>query len=601
MLALKVMHLRLIHVCRLFLISSLAASLVACLSSSTVSNNPVAVPTQLYTAPVEAQATDETTESTPPTPSAPSNDATLMNQLQSVDHALNIGQYEMAEQQLAQLTPALNTDPLLQTNLIILQTKLALLAGNPKQAMTWLTQLNPSLAPNPAQQHYLMQLRIQALYRTNHILLSALADIEDHSDNTVIWDKLMMTNLADLQLQQAQQAEPVTSGWLALALIAQSNANNFNLLQTNILLWQQKYPQHPANALLSLMNKNAKSPTNDNAIAVILPLTGSYATLGKNVQQGILAAYYSSPHKAQQRIDFFDSNADSIATIYQRIQENGDPLILGPLTKEDSEDLLDIAKPFPRIISLNYTSNNALSPHIEFGLSPEGEAQQVAELAWRQGKSRALIIAPQTSKGEQTTNAFIKTWSALGGQIIDRYNYASDDNFSKSISTLLGATDGQWRQHSVHTTLHLHITPTTYTRKDADMIFLSADPKTARQIVPFIKFYAGNLLKIFATSNVYSGSNNLGKDKDLNGLYFCDMPALLIPDDLKVEGNIRLYFLGIDAYLLAMQQLHLNTLPHFPLFGATGHLTVDSTQNIQRELMCAQFKDGRPAPLNTSS
>ena len=558
-------------------------------SSSTVSKNPVAVPTELYAAPVEAQAVTETIQAPPPS----SNDSPLMSQLQSIDHELNNGEYDDAQQQLAQLTPILSNSPALKTNLIILQTKLALLAGQPKQAMMWLNQLDPTLSTNEAQQHYLMQLRIQALYRTNQILLSALANINDNSDSSIIWNKLLMVNPADLH---AQQTDATTSGWLALAQIAQHNANNFAALKRTVMVWQHTYPQHPANSLVSnINNATQNSPKN---IAVILPLSGNYAAFGQAVQQGILVAYYSSPAKANQRIEFYDSNADSISAIYEKIQTHGDQLILGPLTKDDTETLLNIAQESPRIISLNYTDMNTPTSHLEFGLSPEDEARQTAELAWRQGKSSAIIIAPKTAKGEQTANAFIQAWNSLGGQVVDRYNYASNDEFSKSIASLLGVTDSQWRQHTLHTTLQIRMTSTPYFRKDADMIFLSADPKSARQIRPFIKFYAGNDLSVFATSSIYSGTIDLNHDKDLSDAYFCDMPAILTNTSPQHD---RLYFLGVDSYLLAMQQAHLTTLPHFPLFGTTGHLTVDSTHNVQRELMCAQFKDGRPTPLNAPS
>jgi len=563
----------------------------AVFQSDTVSKNPVAVPAQLYATPIEAQ---ETTETAQQSSSSSLPDAALMKQLQAVDDELNAGEYETAQQQLTQLTPLLKTNPTLQTNLIILQTKLALLAGNPARAVSWLNQLSPELYLNASQQHYVMQLRIQALYRTNQILLSAIANIEDNSDTTIIWDELLTIDPDTLQAQQTAHSQPVITGWLQLAQIAQRNANNFNALKNNLTEWQKNHPQHPAISLLSTMNNVTQDKNNTSAIAVILPLSGGYASLGQKVQKGVLAAHYASTNTLKQRVTFYDSNAESIAAIYQRIQANGDALILGPLTKEDTEELLNIAQETPKIISLNYTSINSPNSHLEFGLSPEDEAKQTAQLAWRQGKSQAIIIAPKTEKGEQTANAFIETWRTLGGQVVDQYNYANNDNFSKSISTLLGVTDSKWRQHLVHSALQLRIASTPYFRKDADMVFLIADPQIARQIGPFIKFYSGNYFSVFATSSVYESANNPNVNKDLNDIYFCDMPAIL----KKTRGeHERLYFLGADAYLLAMQQPHLNTLPRFPIIGATGKLTIDATHDIQRELLCAQFKNGHPIPL----
>jgi outer membrane PBP1 activator LpoA protein len=595
---------RLYHLSRTILILSLATSLAACIGSNsgTVSKNPVAVPTELYVAPVDANAAADSGRGPEQhQSSSPAGDPALMNQLTSIDNEINSGKYETAQQQLMQLTPVLTANPTFKTNLIILQTKLALLTGNPNQAMIWLNQLDLTQLPNSAQQHYLMQLRIQALYRTNQVLLSAMANIEDNSDSHTIWNKLQILNTDDLKIPQATQNEALTSGWLTLAQISQRNANNFSALQRNILLWKNTYPQHPANELLVNMNSNIEKQSNNSSIAVIIPLSGNYATFGQFVQKGILSAYYASPAKENQKINFYDSNADSISNIYHRIQQNGETLILGPLTKKDTEDLFSIAASYPRIISLNYTPMNSQTTHFQFGLSPEDEAQQTAELAWRYGKSQAIIIAPKTVKGEQTAQAFMQTWRALGGQIVDQYNYASNDDFPKSMSALLGVTESKWRQHLLHTTLQLRITSTPYFRKDADMMFLVADPKTASQIRPFIKFYSGSYLSVFSTSSVYSGTLNPNNDKDLNDIYFCDMPAILRQTSNQFQGDKRLYFLGKDAYLLAMQQPHLDTLPRFPLFGNTGNLTVDTTHHLQRELICAQFKDGRPIPLGSTS
>lgn len=586
---------RLFYWFRISIITSTTLALAACFtaSTSTVSKNPVAVPTELYTAPIEKAANDThntLTQSTPPATAS-------FNQLTDIDQNLNKGAYAIAQQKLAQLPPTFTENLALKTNVIILQTKLQLLAGNPAQALTWLNQLPPSLALNATQQNYLLQLRSQALYRTNHVLLSTLADIQNHTDTLSIWHKLLLVDATTLQTQTTLQTSPIQKGWLMLADIAQRNANDFTLLKNNIVTWQQTYPQHPANQLLPSLQ--AAVPADPQSIAVILPLSGNYANFGQTVQQGILAAYYASPTSAHQQIAFYDSSADSIQAIYQQIKTQGHTLILGPLTKENTEALLRIADASPRIISLNYTAVNSPSSHLEFGLSPENEAQQIAKLAWRKSKSSAIIITPRTEKGQQSADAFIQTWTALGGQVVDRYDYLNHEDFSKSMRTLFGVTDSQWRQHLLHNTLHLRTTATSYFRKDADMVFLVATPNTARQIRPFIKFYTGDYLSVFATSSVYAGRYDPSHDKDLNEVYFCDMPAIL---NVTQAEKDRLYFLGKDVYLLAMQQAHLDTLPLFPIVGATGHLSVNTTtHDIQRELTCAQFKEGRPTLLNSTN
>lgn len=567
---------------RILTVTSTSLALAACLSfqSSTVSKNPVAVPTQLFSAATEEGSSKQSDNST----------------VSSIDQKINSGAYNAAEQQLASLASQASEDTTLKMNVAILQSKLQLLTGNPEKALSYLDQMPNIPSLTPEQQHYLSQLRSQAYYRTDQVLFSAISDTQDNASITSIWNKLLQVNPSTLQTQGSEQTDTLTRAWLNLAEVAENNANHFEILKKSLLTWQQTYPQHPGNQLLTNINSSEK--VNTQSIAVILPLSGNYLNLGKTIQRGILAAYYASSTKNQQSITFYDSQADTIDHIYQQIKAQNNTVILGPLTKENTEELLSIAQESPRIISLNYTNTTMPSSHLEFGLSPEDEARQIAELAWRKGKSSALIIAPQTEKGEQTVNAFINTWNTLGGQTVDRYNYKNTDDFSKSIAALLEVTDSKWRQHLIHTALQLRITSVPYFRKDADMVFLIAEPNIARQIRPFIKFYAGDAIQVFATSSVYSGRNDPSHDKDLNDIYFCDMPAIL---NTNKQQEDRLYFLGKDAYLLLTQQMHLNTLPLFPLNGETGNLSVNTTtHDIQRELTCAQFKDGRPALINST-
>ncbi|MCD8542004.1 MAG: penicillin-binding protein activator [Gammaproteobacteria bacterium] len=332
------------------------------------------------------------------------------------------------------------------------------------------------------------------------------------------------------------------STWINLAELAKDHPNDFPQLKSAVLNWKQQYPEHMANQLLS--DINADDRPIPRSIAVLLPLSGLHADSGKSVQQGLLEAYYEAHERTSQSILFYDTNSVPIDELYPIIKAQGHDLILGPLTKEDTERLLNIADSSPAIISLNYTNQNISTPHLQFGLSPEDEARQIADLAWRQGKSAAIIISPNTDKAKKITRAFTQAWITLGGTIIDRYYYQDTDKFAATIAKLLGITDSQSRQHKLHQTLLLHVNSTLYSRKDADMVFLVSDPTIARQVVPFIKFYAGNSLPVFATSQVNNGHDAINQNKDLNDLYFCDMTAAF---QAREKNQNKLYFLGKDA------------------------------------------------------
>ena len=59
------------------------------------------------------------------------------------------------------------------------------------------------------------------------------------------------------------------------------------------------------------------------------------------------------------------------------------------------------------------------------------------------------------------------------------------------------------------------------------------------------------------------------------------------------------YAVGLDAYRLYPRLQQLKELPDETLFGATGILKLNQNNVIERELMWARFKDGKPvsAPM----
>lgn len=584
---------RLFYSLQAFVISSLGILLMSCANSelNTVSNKSAIIPAELYSTPLEKPALSNEISIENKTIDS-SQDFFLYKKLEEIDKNINQGLYNQAQEQLNQFFSVLPEDPRLKADLIILKTKLYLLAGETKQALSWINQSNPLFNENEKQSHYWNQLKSETLYRNNHILLSSFADIENNSDYYLIWSKLLLVN-PDLLNRSSHQN--TIQAWIDLAAIAQKNPNQLIVLKNHLKEWQQTYPDHAANALLNSIN--AEKSIRPHSIAVILPLTGEFSNSGQAVQQGILSQYYHSPHQSEENIEFYDSESNDIKSIYKTIQERKTDLIIGPLTKEETKKLFNIAQSSTPIISLNYTQTPLLASQFQFGLSSEDEAKQVARLAWRHGKHSALIIVAKNEKRSQTAQAFSKEWLKLGGKIVDHYDYLNTDDFSKSISSLLKVSDSLWRQENLHKTIQTRLNSNAYFRKDADMVFLVAEPRIARQMRPFISFYTGNAIEIFSTSSLYEGEVNKEEDKDLNDVYFCDMPAILNPNHKKSEN--RLYFLGKDAYLLASQLDHLNSLPYFPLRGNSGYLTLSPlTHSIERRLSCAQIKNGKAETLS---
>jgi outer membrane PBP1 activator LpoA protein len=361
--------------------------------------------------------------------------------------------------------------------------------------------------------------------------------------------------------------------------------------------------------LLGLSSYSSLSVAEPTNLALLLPLTGPLALEGQAVRDGFMGAYFTSEqadNDDHQSLEVYDTQSNSLGSLYQQAITAGASMIIGPLTKSDVSQLnqIPITKP---TLALNFTPGGSTNDSLlQFALSPEDEARQVAAKAWQDGKSHALIIAPGSPWGQNIAQTFTKAWQEQGGTVAANITYTNQTQFELAIKTSLKINDtaienSQHAPNAQSKTLH---------RQDVNMIFLVALPSTAREIVPLLKFeYAGDI-PIYATSTVYSGKVNQSADKDLDGLKFCDIP-LILDNSARMEqvrkhmytlipanqlAQIRLYAFGIDAYQLMNHYPQLAT-NDFSYPGMTGTLYVGKNGQILRHLQWAQFVNGKPKLL----
>jgi hypothetical protein len=143
------------------------------------------------------------------------------------------------------------------------------------------------------------------------------------------------------------------------------------------------------------------------------------------------------------------------------------------------------------------------------------------------------------------------------------------------------------------------------------MLFLVATSRSARGIMPALKFHHAGDLPVYATSHVYPGQVNRAGDRDLNGLIFCDLPWTLVADDnMKRIFNkdwsdqqtyTRLFALGVDAYHLIRNLKYLQSHEFARFSGETGTISMDKNQRLHRELLWARFSRGVPVYMETTS
>lgn len=357
------------------------------------------------------------------------------------------------------------------------------------------------------------------------------------------------------------------------------------------------YDDAKPDAILSETYENKHMPqVRVERIALLLPVTGQMAEMGRAVQDGVYAAYKSDNQIPQPVIHVYDTQSDmQVLKAYDQAVADGAAIVVGPLTKSGLEQLEKKKKLSVPVLALNYHLGYSKKNLYQFGLAPEDEVRQAVIQAKLDGHSSALLMVPDTAWGRRMANTFTQQWSAQGGYTVDTVYFNEYQNFSPIVKQALKVRENAESEEQ----------PTS--RQDIDIIFLAASPNQARQIKPLFAFYYASHIPVYSTSSIYTGVSNSVSDSDLNDIIFCDVPWVLALSSKQQALNeklqrlspvysnryTRLYALGIDAYELIDYLPALKSQVNYPFKGVTGHLTLNRDARITRYLPCAQFKQGQ--------
>lgn len=537
------------------------------------------------------------------------------SQLRALELFLQAGALDEAQQLLGDILPSQTGQ---QVRLRLALAELALARRRPNEALDTLQSLAPT---EPAQQLRMLQLRADAWQQgENHleaaqqrIALDPLLDPAQRQPNHLaIWNSLNRLSTITLQTLAPNTADANQRGWLELAALnKQASASGLDL-RTQLLSWQQRYPQHPANqTLVVTLQLIEQTPlTQAQQIALLLPLEGKFSEAARAVRDGFFAAYYNDPQHAGVRLRVYDTTPDTINQAYEQAGRDGAEFIVGPLDKDSLLALLTRpAFPVPLLALNDVPGYHSPANVYHFALSPEDEAAQVAEHIWLDGRSRGIALYPQGPWGERLFNAFQQRWQQLGGELLETVSYnAAGEDFAGPIRTLLDIDESRQRHRRIENLVAADLKFEMRRRQDIDFVFFAAYPTQARQLRPQFDFYNGADLPLYTTSHVYTGTPDRNADRDMNGVVFGDMPWVLKTDAelaplheqlqklwLDKRGNYsRLFAFGIDAYRLIPRLPRLAQYRFTRYAGATGSLRLDETARVRRDLNWAEFRAGLP-------
>lgn len=552
----------------------------------------------------------------------------VLYQLRATGTLLDAGEIEQARTLLDMTEPTGDTqnESAIRT---LLMARLALLSGQAETALSLLGKRFSENIPHDllATRH---SIRAQAYAKLRNYINAAqerlradeyIHDAHPKQQNIqALWYDLNSIKPELLKMLRANSNELMRS-WVELALINQAHLFKPKLLQQALDSWKQQYPEHPAISMLlqEMQEVSEKHDLKPGHVAVLLPFAGQFQKAANAIRDGFLAAWYDSA-TYQPDIRFYDADALNILQRYQTAVNNGAGLIIGPLEKKAVQSLAESADISVTTLALNQVNvasrenterlASEMPALIQFGLSPEDEAQQIAERAFADGHKNALVVTPEGDWGQRLYQAFVDRFEQLGGSVLEHVNYQStSSDYRKPVKQMLNIDSSERRARLLKERLSRRLKSEGRLRQDADMLFMAAAPVSARQLVPQLRFFRADHVPVYTTSRAYSGSVNPQSDNDMNNVMFLDMPWLLKREQESsfLQETInhlwsadssayrRLYALGIDAFQLIPELARLSLQRHSSYAGKTGELSMSEDGRIRRKLLWARFVKGRPS------
>jgi outer membrane PBP1 activator LpoA protein len=530
------------------------------------------------------------------------------NEIELAKHQLNIIRSRQSEM--------LQPDEIQSTDILLVSAKISIAEKNIPLANQIVSEITPV---NREQQIEFHALKADLDYISGRYfftidrriqLATYLVNKKDiKRNNEKIWAAL--SNMTSTQLHNQYTNKPVFKGWLELAEVMRKGQRDISKLEDDLLDWGTKHPEHPAidSFLAELIDDYQDNLSSKKVIAVLLPMQGKLSKISASLKNGILSAYYkdaNSPIKPV--IKFYDSSNEELSfqELYRQAIDEGATNIIGPVDKVVINQLTQQQELDIPVLTLNYSEKVLYTTEnlFQFGLSPEDEARQVAELAINQNKYNAAIFYPDSEWGKRLKNAFTEHFESLGGKVLTTADYVTTTNdYRRPIRAMLNLDQSSIRHRKIEGIIGQKTQSEAYPRQDVDLIFLAATHRSARSIMPAFKFHHAADIPVYSTSHVYTGKTDRELDRDLDGLIFCDLPWILKNNsDLlnTFEKNwpqhqqfTRLFALGVDAYHLLYNLEYLKNRDYAFYDGQTGNIQLDESNRITRKSLWAKFVKGR--------
>ncbi len=431
-------------------------------------------------------------------------------------------------------------------------------------------------------------------------LVAAAGDNPDYNEQ--IWQLLnrsLSLTGSSPQRRQTEQALRHLPGWRSLQ---QATVSPFSRADSRdaVRSWLRQHPEHPAalippSAVSRLLEQEA-TPTH---VALLLPLSGPLARAGESVRDGFIAASLTAQAADWLTLSVYDTAAEPVAVLYERVLADGADLIVGPLQKPAVTELSGLNPEIP-VLALNYLDADApmAMGFNQLGLAIEDEARTIARRLAADGVSRALLFH---NYDDWSLRARRTLSEHSQGQTLELTVQPFTDlrTITESVGAAMHVAGSQDRRDELARLLGEELEFLPRAREDVDAVIALIDNTEANALVPALRFHFASHLPVYASSQTTRRARP-GSLSELGGFHVSELPYFLAGDpvfsdlaqpfDLANNPFASLIALGSDAFRVAER---LDPEGELMLAGSTGLLRRQADGRISRELAWGVISGGK--------
>lgn len=452
---------------------------------------------------------------------------------------------------------------------------------------------------------------IQASFQLQSLYDQQLSSSDQVLINNLIWKHILSVPAETLSRFNTDFGQS-SDAWIQLANIVREYLADPNELPSQLARWKRIYPNTvvPSKLPLQVQQLLSVEPYQPTSIALLLPLSGKLAKQAMTIRDGFLSA---KPFDSLTTVHVLDTGLLELKEIENIIVERGVDFIVGPLEKETviSFQQSDIIRSVPRL-NLNIpeilpTQLQNLARSYYFSLSPEDEIDQAIELFLEKEVKTPAVIYADNSLGRRLHERFNAAWYAATEKQAESIAFRNRSKLGDAVQQLLDVDASQARIAEMKRLFGAALETETRSRSDIDAVYVIANSQQTRLIKPFFDVNIsafGKRLPIYASSRSYVVDESTQQKRDLNGMFFTEMPWLIKntePQLHKLYETIgeqqtqlkKLFAFGHDAYELIFALKQLTILPSESLYGLTGKLSVKDNLAIKRQLSWSRYLQGK--------